>query len=266
MAIEHSRLTNRRFPSTQSCNRPGCNARRDRRILILGESVTWGCVGSANPVQTEDGYLPRLRDALPDYEIRALTYFGAGVADWDPTSPTFQGQSLDFPDEFPFGLLEYQGRDVMNMWRLLGVPHHLDFQPTYTLVFMGFGDGAFRSLRTPPLAALTGSQWQAGLSRICEAVIALNSIPVVCFNTPGASGNPGIDAFTFAYRDAIPRVCDGERILAGPDTFAIYDRTAHFVGTDNIHPNAAGHAAVASALASYFTELAACTWRPWGVE
>ena len=93
-------------------------AARAEKILIIGASVTWGCVGTCNTPQTELGYLPRLRMMLPDHEIRAITWFGAGVADWEPDAVPFASLALPYPGAFPYGVGEYGAESTTNLWNL----------------------------------------------------------------------------------------------------------------------------------------------------
>jgi lysophospholipase L1-like esterase len=229
---------------------PSSTARAEK-ILIIGASVTWGCVGTCATPQTEPGYLPRLRTMLPEHEIRAVTWFGAGVADWEPDAAPFAAQALPYPGAFPYGVGEYGAESTTNLWNLLGRPHMRDFKPDYVVVFLGAA-AVLRALRDPPQPPLTGAEFEGALTRLTNEIALAGATPVVVFNTTCTADAAFLDPYWERYREALLEVCDEEHVRCGPDTFEFMDRVAHFVGTDGIHPNAAGHQVIAEQLAAWF--------------
>jgi lysophospholipase L1-like esterase len=220
------------------------------RVLILGASISWGCVSSCAEVQVEAGYVPRLREKLPGLDIEVHAWFGSGVLDWDTWAPSIDARHLA---EYGYGVWEAGIGCDTNLWDLMAQPKLNSWEPDYVVLMAGLGD-ILNCVRTPPLPIPTPAEYESALYRLSEKIIRAHAKPVLTVDAPFGASHTVHDSILLGYRDAIFRTSAMHKIERGPDLWTVVDREAHHVGTDNVHPNAAGHEVIANAFASWFAE------------
>jgi hypothetical protein len=222
----------------------------DAVVVILGASISWGCVGHCDPEQDAPGYVPLWRELDPHLAIHTAAWFGAGVSDYDPASAPV----LDVGLEFPHGLWELGQGHYENLWQLMGRPMILRHEPDYVVVMLGLGD-ALRPARQPPRAPTSPEHYEKGLRRLARHIKRLGAVPVLAVDAPFAGSFTGADSLLDEYRRAVRRVCRHPGTLCGPVLPYWIDRDAHYVGTDGVHPNADGAEAIAAAFSDTFRRL-----------
>jgi lysophospholipase L1-like esterase len=189
---------------------------------------------------------------MPGVNIQVHSWFGSGVRDWDTIAPSIEDRRLA---EYSYGVWEAGVGCDTNLWDLMAEPKIDSWMPDHVVLMAGLGD-ILCCVRTPPLPIPTPEEYEAALNRIVSEIACYNATPVLTVDAPFAASHTVHDSILLGYRDAIFRTCDMHKIPRGPDLWTVVDREAHHVGTDNVHPNAAGHEVIANAFHDWFIENA----------
>lgn len=224
-------------------------------ILILGASISCGCVGNCDPVQTEPGYVAMWRADRPNLEIHVACWFSTGITAWDPGATSVESHGLLNTTNVT-GLWEYGIASKRNVWELMGLPRIRALKPDYVVVMLGIGD-ALRQLWG--ITAATPAEYEASLRAIADAIRAEGAIPVLAVDATVSSVAPGgqafIDDWLTPYAAKVAIVCNECGNVCGPDLPAAQNSVADYAGTDNIHPNSLGHRHIADAFIATFDAL-----------
>lgn len=227
-------------------------------ILILGASISWGCVGNCDAVQSEPGYVEMWRSDRPELDIHVAAWFSTGVAAWDPGATSVESHMLtEYTD--PTGIWEHGIAGKRNVWQLIGLPQVRAIRPDYVVVMLGIGD-ALRQLWGIPAA--TPQEYEDSLRAIAAAIRAEGATPVLAVDATVSSVAPGgqdfIDNYLTPYAQRVAVVCAEAGNLCGPDLPSWQDSVGDYVGTDNVHPNSTGHRHIADAFIDTFDSLSTC--------
>jgi len=202
------------------CTQPSEDT-RPFRVVLLGDSIT---EGAARPGAS---YAELLATQLgPSYEVVNIGMGGTSSLDWTPGSPPLSrdGVVIVLPRPFRKRALPALPADVVT-------------------VLLGTNDASgFYEPR--PVSA---SEYGAALEEIIESLLERDAKSVMLMTPPPRCG-PLLNQRLSEYRDAVIALCEARaEVACGPDLFELLDGS-HFDECDP-HPNAAGHAVIASELA-----------------
>lgn len=190
------------------------------RVLAIGDSITWGIVSGSGGL----GYVDLLADALGvRYEVTTAACAGSIAPVWRPAADpaTCFGQ-------FDGELVDY--------WDVLIDPA---LPADIATIMLGTNDAQVGAPRWIYLGSLI---------QIIDELLALGVGEVILMTPPPhPSGFP----LLASYSDGIPDLCETiDGLTCGPDVYRLLDPVADFAA-GNGHPNATGHAKIASALGAY---------------
>jgi lysophospholipase L1-like esterase len=201
----------------------GAGGGGERRVLLLGDSITAGAVSGSSPELLSGangpGYASRLADALgPLVRVSNLGIGGTTTTDWRER--------------------------LAGSWPVAA---------DVAVVLLGTNDALAPPSRPP--TSRTG--FAANLRAIASELAPGFGVVVLLTPPPAPAANehasPEWTARLAGYRDEVRAACaELERVVCGP----VLDSRADF-HEGNIHPNAAGHAKIADALAAALRPLLA---------
>jgi lysophospholipase L1-like esterase len=196
--------------------------------VLVGDSITAGAVSGPSPLLSGAngrGYASRLADALgPRVRVSNLGAGGSTTTAWREELAAARGASA--------------AGDV-------------------AVVLLGTNDALAPPSRPPAPRA----EFAANLRAIASELARGSGVVMLLTPPPAPAGNPHASpewtARLAGYRDEVRAACaELERVVCGPDLFTLLDARADF-HQGNIHPNAAGHAKIADALAAALRPLLA---------
>ncbi|MEN8184194.1 MAG: SGNH/GDSL hydrolase family protein [Myxococcota bacterium] len=205
-----------------------------REVLLIGDSITQGMVSG-------DGGLPYaevLAELLgPDYDVINAGCGGASSLDWTLSQPDVICGGV--------GILE------PGLFEAHAEPH---LPSDLAVVLLGTNDasGFFE-----PIPVEVPS-YAAAMNEIVWNLLVAPTRHVILMTAPDHDWeDPDRVARLAGYRDEILALCDSHpRIACGPDLHQLLDLGVHFAPGD-VHPNADGHATIATELAEVVTDVTA---------
>jgi lysophospholipase L1-like esterase len=210
-----------------SCTEPSDDA-RPLRVVLLGDSITEGKARPGVP------YADLLVDQLgPSYELVNIGLGGTSSLDWRQGSPPMKQDGVWLEPSSPFSK---EGIPVL--------------PADVVTVLLGTNDA--RGFYEP--RPVSSSEYQAALEKIIENLLEHGAETVMLMTAPPRCG-PVLNERLAAYRDVVIALCAARaEVVCGPDLFELLDNS-HFDDCDP-HPNAAGHALIATELARALRECA----------
>lgn len=194
------------------------------RTLLIGDSITAGTVGAGGTAYAD----LLAADLASSHELVNLGEGGTSSSSWLPGAPCFPFCSD------PGGLFA----NVLEP----------ELPADVVTVLLGTNDAQGFLL---PEGPSTAEAYEANLRELVDALFDGGATDVVLMTPPRLSAAAALDVDDLlgSYADDVREICSELRAVScGPDLFDLIDPGLDYAPNDNIHPNAAGHAKIASAL------------------
>ena len=224
------------FPQTLSASAAG----DDRiRVLLIGDSHS--ATGDKYVSGKEDGqsyrsYADQLELELAEsHALINIACPGASLLDW-----TREAKKTPCPPP--------DDRAFKGLFRTLAQP---ELPVPIAVVLLGTNDsiGWYEPTPVPPEA------FASGLDQLLAALEANGVETIILMTPPDQPVFPEDRGRLRAYRETILNRCTArEHVVCGPDLFTLLDAELDFVAGD-LHPNAAGHSKIATALEQVIRQL-----------
>jgi len=205
-------------------------AEGSQHVLLIGDSITWGMVsGEPGPP-----YAEVLAELLgPGYEVIDAGCGGATSLDWTLSQPDVICGGVGVLEG---GLYEERARPYLPV--------------DIATVLLGTND-AVGFFEPVPIEVPV---YAAAMNEIVWNLLADRARWVILMTAPDHDwADPAAVARLAGYRDEIRALCASHpRVVCGPDLYELLDLELDFAPGD-VHPNATGHARIASELARTIT-------------
>ena len=211
------------------------------RVAMVGDSITEGFC-SSDPCT---GWVELVAEALPDSEIVNAGCGATTTASWiqHPPEPAVGLQCLR---SFFVDAAGNLGADALGSLWAPFAPYRATF------VLLGNNDARFTGFLTDP-TPIEPPEYRANLEVLIEDLLERSMIVVLMIPTSRPSTTlPATASRLAAYAEEIEDLCRRRpRVRCGPDLRDEIEPDVHYDPFDGVHPNQAGHVAIADAVMSW---------------
>ena len=206
------------------------------RVLLIGDSHS--TTGDQFVSGDEEGlsFADQLElDLNATHEVIAIACPGASMLDWTLETPGYF--CPPFEEILPEGL-----------FTTFAEP---ELPADIVTILLGTND----SIGWFEPAPVTGEAYAEALDRLLATLRLGGAETIVLMTPPDQPFNDGDRERLLDYRDTIfDRCTHSEELVCGPDLFTLLDLETDFA-SDNLHPNAAGHLKIATALGETILQI-----------